>query len=164
MISSQFELLLQEAKIKPRLLRELRFDPTEAWNGRELLAVQTRNRDDGVLIISLENIFVTPYTISRRLVDKQTGRSKPVVCDFCFTWQAGGNAARITFARQTDMHAVTLLCCADLDCSSHVRDKTRASIISRAQLHEDLSERQRADRLKLKLQDLTELLALRPIL
>lgn len=155
----QFELLAREARIKPRLRRDLRFAPDtiDNWEDLELLAVADRNGDKGVLLLEPgPELFVAPYELNKRIADQQTGRSKAVICDFCYTWQTGGNAGRITFTRTTDLHTFTFLCCADLACSLHVRTLTKASLLSRAQLHEDLTNEQRVVRLKTRLQRLAD--------
>jgi hypothetical protein len=93
-----------------------------------------------------------PFELTTKIADKITGRTKAIICDFCYTWQRGGNAGRITFHRPSDGHSFTFLCCADLNCGLHVRGKTPAATLSRAQLHEDLTPEQRVSRLSNKLQ------------
>ncbi|HSH18286.1 MAG TPA: FBP domain-containing protein [Candidatus Saccharimonadales bacterium] len=86
--------------------------------------------------------------MTRGILDKMTGRTIPVTCDFCATWQRGSDAARITFIHTNDeSHTYSFLCCADLECSRHVRNKTAAAVLSRTQLHEDMTPQQRIDRL-----------------
>jgi len=150
----QFARLVKDAHIRPRLVRDLRFVPEEItdWPDRELLAVTTRADTEGVLIAQLDELYVLPFEI-KRITDKQTGRSRPITCDFCYTWQQGSNAASITFTLGDD-HARGFLCCADLDCSLHVRGKTAASVLSRSQLHEDITAEQRIERLRSKLRAL----------
>ena len=165
-----FADLIQLAHVKARLRRELRFTsstdsiPTEEWPELELVAVSDRSGNEGVLLIELDaQLYVVPYELSIRMADLQTGRSKPVICDICNTWQSGANSARITFTHTKSLHKIGFLCCADLACSRHVRSKTKASILSRTQLHEDLNNAQRVDRLKRKLQGLAERLDLQPV-
>jgi hypothetical protein len=166
-IAKQFESLLEQAHIKPRLRRELRFTPGTymGWDDLEFIGITDRNGDRGVLLIEpYKQLFVVPYELSRRITDRQTGRTKPIICDICYTWQAGSNAGRITFLRPADAHTITFLCCADLDCCNHVRNKTKAASLSRAQLHEDLTTEQRIERLKARLQQLASDLGLMPLL
>ncbi|HET7638917.1 MAG TPA: FBP domain-containing protein [Ktedonobacteraceae bacterium] len=148
----QFAQLLKQARVKPRLMRELRFVPEEItdWEDRELLAVTTRSGNEGVLLIQLDELYVLPYQFSGRIADSQTGRSKAITCDFCYTWQRGSNAGTITFDGQ-EGHSFSFLCCGDLDCSLHVRNKTAAATLSRSQLHEDLTAEQRIERLRERL-------------
>lgn len=149
----QFDALVKQAGIKPRLRRDVRFVPDEVqrWTDRELLAIPTKSGNAGVLLIELiGKLHVLPYELLARVADA-TGRAKPITCDFCHTWQRGGNAGRITFTRTGDMHTFTFLCCADLACSLHVRGKTPAALLSRTQLHEDLTTEQRITRLGQKL-------------
>lgn len=150
--------LLELAKAygaKPRLLRELRFVPDEVthWDERELLAIATKDAASGVLAIELDDLFLLPFQIMHNPRDK-TGRAKPITCDFCYTWQQGGKAARITFTRKSDNHTITHLCCGDLQCSLHVRNLTPTALLSRSQLHEDLNTDQRIARLRRKLHSL----------
>ena len=154
---NDFPLLLKEHHIKPRLQREVRFVPDlVAWDELELLAITTRSANEGVLLVELNGLLMIPFEIKRKLIDTRTGRSKPITCDFCYTWQKGGNAAAITFSRP-DKTSVTFLCCADLACSMHVRGKTPESALSRSQLHEDMTVEQRIMRLRQKLQAITDI-------
>jgi hypothetical protein len=151
-----FGELIKKANIKPRLKRELRFVASTAnmapedWLERELMNITDRTGVKGVLLLEPDDkLFILPYELFRGLSNPQTGRSNPVICDFCRTWQGGGNAARISFHKDPQsINSVTFLCCADLACSNHVRTKTKASIGSRAQLREDLTNEQRVERLK----------------
>jgi len=155
-----FPLVVKAHHIKPRLQRELRFAPDIVeWDELEMLAVTTRSANEGVLLIELAELLVIPFEIKRKLVDTRTGRSKPITCDFCYTWQKGGNAAAITFGR-SDKTSVTFLCCADLACSMHVRNKTPESVLSRTQLHEDMTAEQRIVRLRQKMQTIVDTIVL----
>ncbi|HEV2402892.1 MAG TPA: FBP domain-containing protein [Candidatus Saccharimonadales bacterium] len=160
----QFMQLLQVAGVKARLRRELRLAPEKIdWDSNELLAVGDRTGSQGVIFIELEHRrYVLPYEVAHKTADK-TGRAKPITCDFCYTWQRGGNAARVSFVRQSDRHIFNFLCCGDLRCSLHVRDKTPQSRLSRTQLHEDIDVTGRIERLRHKLCQLLELLELEPI-
>jgi len=158
--ANEFDVLLQQAKIKPRLRRDIRFtlNAIADWEDRELLAISTKSGREGVVAIELDsNVSVIPYELLARVADT-TGRSKPITCDFCHTWQRGGNAGRITFTRKSDGHTLTFLCCADLQCSLHVRGKTPQALLSRTQLHEDLTTEQRIERLRHKLRNLMGIL------
>ncbi len=168
----QFNELIKKATIKPRLKRELRFVTSttniapEDWQELELVAIADRTGAKGVLLLApSDDLFIFPYELSTRaLTNRQTGRSQPIICDLCRTWQAGSNAAVISFRKDTQsMNSVSYLCCADLACSNHARSKTTASIASRAQLHEDLTNGQRVERLKNQLQKLTDNIGLEPV-
>lgn len=142
--------LLKERRVKPRLIRDIRFVPAEIshWSERELLAIFTKSGNGGVLLIELDAILtVLPFERGGRIVDTRTGRSKPVTCDFCKTWQRGTNAAMISFP-QPDGSSKGFLCCADLNCSLHVRDLTPQATLSRTQLHEDIQTEGRVARLR----------------
>lgn len=153
----EFLPLMKQARIKQRLQRELRFVPeTIAWQDLEMLAITTRSGNEGVLFVEEGDLAVVPFEIKRALTDTRIGRSKPIICDFCHTWQRGGNAASITFVRNSQK-SVTFLCCADLACSLHVRDRTPEAVLSRTQLHEDMTTVQRIARLRRNLHKITNL-------
>lgn len=149
--------LLKQARVKSRLIKDLRFQPEAIvnWGELELLAIFARSHYEGVLLISpSEVITVVPFTLSSYLTNTKTGRTKPAICDFCYTYQGSGGAARITFMHRDSRKSISFLCCADLRCSLHVRDQTFASTRSRTQLHEDMTPEQRVARLQRRLQQL----------
>ncbi|HSW65746.1 MAG TPA: FBP domain-containing protein [Bacillota bacterium] len=155
----QCTLLIKQARVKPRLARELRFVPEDVsdWANRELLAITTRSGAEGVLLMQLDDFYLLPFRLTTKLADKQSGRARPVVCDFCYTWQRGGKTASITCTDQEDdSRSVNFLCCGDLECSLNVRGLTAAATLSRAQLHEDISIERRIERLRAKLQSLAK--------
>lgn len=137
----------------------------EDWDNLDFLAIPTRSGQGGVLIIDIDNnVYATPYELSPLKSDKVTGRLKPVICDFCKTWQAGSRAATISFPTDRRSHnSIGFLCCTDLRCSLHVRDKTADSKTSRAQLREDITAEERIQRLRNKLKGLINRLQLQQI-
>jgi hypothetical protein len=149
---SELLTLLDDARIKPRIKRELRFVPEEItdWEGRDFLAVMNRSRSEGVLLLPFEKMFVVPFQLHPRQANK-TGRVEAIICDFCATWQRGSNSAVISIQRAES--TASFLCCADLDCSLHVRSKTPASVLSRTQLRESNSIEERIERLQARLSD-----------
>lgn len=158
MDKSALILLCKQARISQRVLRELRFpeDSLRACEERELTAFYDRSGNEGVLVVHLrEQLYCLPFTVRKGLVDTTTGRTKPVICDFCCTWQKGGHAASITF-KKSDTTSITYLCCADLLCSLHVRDATPEAALSRSQLREDITPEKRIERLKRRLQVLVD--------
>lgn len=159
-----FAALLRQERVRPRLARELRFVPEEIdnWDNLDMLAITTRSKNEGVLLVQTDNLYMVPYELSVGLKDVATGRTKPVVCDFCYTWQRGGKSGQITFRRASDGHALTFLCCADLRCSLHVRNLTQEATLSRTQLHEDITSEQRIARLKDKLSRVITTLGAQP--
>ena len=158
----QFNDLLASSAVKPRLRRELRFVPStsdmteEDWESTELLAIKDRSGNKGVLVISIDSgVYVLPYEFKKISPSSTTGRASAVICDFCMTWQSGSRAGSILFPNiRNASTSVGFLCCADLACSKHVRTKTDASKISRAQLREDMDDEKRTERLKHRLEDL----------
>lgn len=139
--------LLTGATIKPRLKRELRFVPEAItdWEARDFIAVTNKSHTEGVLVAPFEKVYIVPFHLQPRKAN-QLGRIEAIICDFCATWQRGSNSAVITFPKEKS--SVTFLCCADLLCSLHVRDKTTASTLSRTQLREHNSIEDRVNRLK----------------
>lgn len=162
----EFGEIAKTAGVRGKLARELRFAPEQIadWDEREFIHIADRTGNKGVLVIELDDVrYAAPYELTRRVTDKATGRSKPITCDLCYTWRGGGDGARIRFIRASDKHSITLLCCGDLACSAHVRGKTAAAKISRANLREDMTSEQRVERLESKLSGLVELLGLEPL-
>lgn len=153
----EFNKILQQVDIKPRLKKELKFVSSTShlsddWSPYELIAITDRTGDKGVLLLQPEDrLYVAQYELSRRIVDASTGRSRAIICDFCYTWQPGSNAASITFVHADSKHRIRFLCCGDLACSQHVRTMTKAALMSRAQLRENLTNEDRVARLKARL-------------
>lgn len=141
----RFGLLLRSACIKPRLIKELRFVPEEIhdWQDREFIAVTNRSRSAGVVVYP-DAEAVLPFGLKRRSPNA-LGRIEPIICDICATWRRGTESAVITFERQGS--TVSFLCCEDLLCSLHVRDKTKAAKLSRTQLRENITIEGRIERL-----------------
>lgn len=165
----EFSHILQQVDIKPRLKKELKFVSStshlpEDWSSYELIAIADRTGDKGALLLQPEDtLYIAQYELSRRIIDSSTGRGRAIICDFCYTWQPCSNAASITFTHADTKHKIRFLCCGDLTCSRHVRTATKASIVSRAQLREDLSDDDRIARLKTKLIKKIEHLGLKAI-
>jgi hypothetical protein len=150
----EFETLLKQASIKPRLRRELRFVPEEIahWNERDFLAVLNKSKSEGVLIIlRAEAVRVLPFRLQKRTANA-SGRVEAIICDFCASWQRGSNSAIISII-ESDKSSRSFLCCQDLDCSLHVRDLTPAAAVSRAQLRETMTVEDRVERLKRRLRE-----------
>lgn len=146
----QLQIMLESAKVKPRIRRELRFVPEEItnWEDRDFIAVMNRSRSEGVLIAIFDTQYVVPFRLQRR-ASNASGRTEAIICDMCMTWQRGSNSAVISFQR--DKSSVSFLCCADLLCSLHVRDKTTQAVLSRVQVRESIAEHDRIKRLKTRL-------------
>ncbi len=135
---------LKAARVKPRIIRELRYVPSEIADveERDFLAIMNKSRSEGVLLLGDK---YHPFSLARKAASS-TGRTDGIICDICATWQRGSNAARITLPKG-DKRTVSYLVCADLDCSLHVRDLTPESKLSRAQLREHIMPTGRIERL-----------------
>lgn len=136
--------LLKDARIKPRIIRELRYVPSEISHSesRDFLVIMNKSRSEGVLLF--ESVYY-PFSLTKKTASS-TGRIDGIICDVCATWQRGSNAARITLPKG-ERASVSYLVCADLDCSLHVRDMTPESKLSRAQLREHITPEDRVARL-----------------
>ncbi len=163
LLTNEFTAIVKASGISTRLRRELRYNPESIndWSSFEYLAVTTRSPFEGVLIFAHASGYAAvAFELSLRVVDAQSGRSKPIICDFCFTWQSGQKAAHITFIQAKTKRTRSFLCCGDLGCSNHIRGLTQAAANSRAQLPEDMDVSQRIVRLKRRLEQLAETLEL----
>lgn len=160
--SESFSTLIENSSVKSRLKRELKFITSTShlsdddWLDLELLPIMNKSGNKGVLVIWIdENYYVLPYEINKLSPSSSTGRASAIICDFCKTWQSGTRAGSILFSvAGTSAKNVGYLCCRDLGCSSHVRTKTSASKISRAQLREDINDEDRIERLNGRLRTL----------
>lgn len=169
--SEQFNQLLSASIVKPRLKEELRFVTSTAhlseqdWAETELLAVKDRSGNKGVLIVTIgRGTYVLPYELQKIAPSSSTGRASAILCDFCMTWQSGTRAGSIMLMHhQVSRKRLGYLCCLDLACSNHVRTKTSASKVSRAQVREDMDIPQRIERLYQHLEKLVVSLQATPI-
>lgn len=136
--------------IKPRLKRELRFVPEEIsdWDERDFIAVMNKSKSEGVLVAELEERYTATFRLQKRSANAM-GRVEAIVCDLCATWQRGSNSVVISF--QKEKGSASFLCCGDLLCSFHVREKTNESKLSRTQLRESISVERKIQRLKERL-------------
>ncbi len=168
---SQFNEMLELSIVKPKLKRELKFTVStsliadEDWGKLELLSIKDKNGNKGVLIVDIRSgTYLLPYELNKLSASSTTGRSSPILCDFCMTWQSGARAGSISFTYIKGSTAnVSFLCCEDLLCSMHVRTLTSASRISRAQLREDINDSKRISRLSKRLESLMVTLGAVPI-
>lgn len=155
----EYQNVIKAAGLKPKFAAELRpkLSTRNDWEDRDFLAIADRSGTVGILWIELKDgVHILPFELRRGIIDKATGRAKPVICDLCFTQQIGTNAARLTIAMPKSAGAATrgLLVCADLACSAHVRGKTLAGLKSKAQLRETISTEAKIERLQKRLADL----------
>lgn len=155
--SEIYDQVIASVGLKQKFLRELRpkFDLVVDWD-REFVTVTDRSGNNGVLWIELDKqVYILPYSLNRGIIDKTSGRARPVICDLCYTQQPGIAAARIALKLPGREGATrSLLCCADLACSDHIRGRTLASRRSKAQLRESISQEGRVERLRRKLSEL----------
>ncbi len=165
----EFKELIKTTDLKLKIKADLRFIKSvealrDDWSNYELVAISDRTGDKGVLLLQpYDELHIAQYELSRRIIDSKTGRSRAIICDFCYTWQPGSNAASISFTHAATKHKVRFLSCGDLLCSDHVRSTTKASQVSRSQLRENMSTEDRLDRLKRRLSAKISQLKLPPI-
>lgn len=161
--AEQFEILLKNASIKPRFKRDLKFrGSTEHmdemwWAETEMLPVWNKSKNGGVIVIELaDERYLVAFDATKPDTDV-SGRSKSVICDLCYTWLSGGNGGFVTFYPNKNAdRSVSLLCCTDLRCSDNVRTKTSVSFKSRTQLRENMTNDDRVQRLRQKLETFVE--------
>lgn len=167
----QFNELLDSSKVKQKLKDGLKFITStssmtgEDWQNTELLSIKDKSGNKGILLITIaSDVYVLPYELGKLSPSSSTGRSSAIVCDFCMTWQSGTRAGSILFPKvRSSTSNIGYLCCGDLACSMHVRTKTSASKISRAQLREDMDDLKRINRLTQRLESLTVSLGANPV-
>lgn len=166
-----FQQVIDMAGIKPRIKREVRFTTSvahlddETWERTELLPIVDRAGNKGVLLFQIEvgEMFAVSFELSRGLTSS-TGKAQAIICDFCRTWQTGSRSGSITLKKAgRETGSITFLCCADLECSRHVRNITSAAKTSRSQLREDIDTDQRISRLKHRLEEVASQLGISPV-
>lgn len=154
-----FNDLLKHTTIKPRIVSEFKFvksveNLAEDWSNYELLAITDRTNEKGILLLEPDtDLYAVQYELSKKVIDFKSGRRRAIICDFCYTWQSGSNAASITFSTGNSKRKVRFICCADLKCSMHVRATTKESVMSRTQLRENMTNEDRILRLKDRLRE-----------
>ena len=166
----QFELLLKDAPIKPRLKRDIKFRlstermDSSAWAETELLPIWNKNKSGGILLVQLPvGLYMLPFDATRPAADV-SGRAKPVICDLCYTWQPSSNGGFVTFyPDKSSGNSISLLCCLDLRCSDHVRTKTPAALRSRSQLREHMTNEDRVVRFRQKVDSFIQRLNIQPV-
>lgn len=148
--------LCSEQGIKRRIVRELRYVPSEITKpeARDFLVVMNKSGTEGVLIY--EGWVVSFERAARRA--NSSGRVEAIICDICATWQRGSNSASVSF--QTQSGSITHLICGDFDCSLHVRDLTDVAKLSRTQLREHADPEHRITRLRDRLRHIIETVTL----
>lgn len=164
-------LLKQSAAIKPRIKREVRFGASvqtmdkDAWSECEVLPIYDKSKNKGILLLQpYDTLYAAAFESGGIVRDARSGRSKSVICDFCYTWHTGGEAGLVTFyADAHSNNSTAQLSCFDLACSAHVRTSTKASIVSRAQLREHMTDEERIERLRRHLQNFIDKLGLTPL-
>ena len=166
----QFEAILKDAPIKPRFKRDIKFRlSTEhmdaaTWGETELLPAWNKSKNGGILLIQVaDELFLVSFDATRATVDA-TGRSKPVICDLCYTWQPSSGGGFVTFyPDKSTGNSLSLLCCLDLRCSDNVRTKTSAGLTSRTQLREHMTNEDRVERLRQKVRNFIDRIAIEPV-
>lgn len=154
-----FTLLIKNAAIKPRFKRDLKFTTStehltpDQWQHSEIIPIWNKSKNGGVLLLQpYDTLHIVAFDDSSRAGDAN-GRVKPIICDFCYTWQPGLDGNFVTFYPQkSDSRSVSILCCADFNCSNHARGTTLAAKRARAQIREHLTNDSRIERLREKVQ------------
>jgi hypothetical protein len=121
------------------------------WQDRDFLAVTNKQGNEGVLIVPFLDKAV-PFLLESRKPNP-AGRVEAIICDICATWQRGTHSAVMTFI-VSPTHSASFLCCGDLQCCLHVRNKTKTATLARTQLREQITPEARIGRLKQRLQSI----------
>lgn len=164
--AERYSRMMNTSGLKVKFVRELRprLDQVADWGDRDFLPITNRSGNEGILWIEHNaHLYILQYALSRGIVDKASGRARPIICDICCTQQPGTAAARISFGRPGLGASRSLLCCADLGCNAHVRGKTLASLRSKAQLRESISIDERIMRFRRRLGELLGSLDVLPL-
>jgi hypothetical protein len=163
-----FRRMIDVAPIRLRMKREVRFVTSvanfdeETWERSELVTITDRSGNKGVLLLEADDrsVYLVSYELKQGMMSS-AGKAQPIICDFCRTWQTGSRSGSITLEKPgRNRGSITFLCCADLQCSQHVRSLTEASRTSRAQLREDMNTDQRIERLKMRVHEIAHILGL----
>ena len=64
------------------------------WNNYEIIGLRTKDRGSGVLLMELDGRLYSALYDINEMRDQSTGLSKPIICDFCKTWQTGERAGK----------------------------------------------------------------------
>lgn len=165
-----FDVLLKTAPIKPRFKRDLKFRSStdhmtdDMLLDMELLPIWNKSGNGGIVLLQpADELYVLPFDATKSNVDT-SGRSKPVICDLCFTWRSSRSGGFVTFyPDKSGDNSLSLLCCLDLRCSDNVRTRTPAALKSRAQLREDMTNESRVERLKQRLEAFIQRVRIEPV-
>ena len=168
--NDQFEPLLKAAPIKPRFKRDVKFvtstehmDDT-VWAETELLPIWNKSKNGGILLLQPDDdVYFVAFDSTKPTVDGG-GRVKPLICDLCYTWRTSGEGGFVTFyPNKGSNDTLSILCCADLQCSANVRTKTAAALKSRTQLRESISPEGRVERLRQKMREFITRTGIEPV-
>jgi hypothetical protein len=106
----------------------------------ELIPFCDKSGTAGILLLRNQGRILAASYELKRLKASKSGALKPIICDFCYTLQAGARIALVTFnLNREKTRTVAYYCCADLACSLHVRGLTEILDFAKSQLREDIS-------------------------
>jgi|GEM_PF-6594643 len=117
------------------------------WPEIEFAPFCDKAQTKGVLLFDDGNqLRAVKYELGK-IKPNRDGISASILCDFCFTLRARNQTALITFdLNREKTKSVAHYCCADLQCSLHVRALTDAALRSKTQIREDITPEGRIDR------------------
>lgn len=114
----------------------------------EVSDAYAESKNTGLLFLTTnEDLFVTKFSKSKIKPDRM-GRTKPIVCDLCFTVLPGSMVVHMRCVREFDKHVFSWLVCSNLACSSNVRELTDISLESKKILGETVSIEKKITRLQ----------------
>lgn len=145
--------LLIENGFRNKKIKEYRI-PVELkayWPEIELVMLCDKAQAKGVLLFDDGTALSAVKYELGKIKPNRNGASTSILCDFCFTMQSRNQTALITFdLNREKTKSVGYYCCADLQCSLHVRGLTDASLRSRSKIREDITPEGRIARFVVK--------------
>lgn len=125
------------------------------WCDIEFVPFCDKAQTKGILLFEESNILKVAKFELKKLKPGLGGVSKPIICDFCFTLQPRPQVSLITFELNREKtKTLAHYCCADLQCSLHVRGLTVAALRSKSQIKEDILPEARVARFTTKTRDI----------
>lgn len=154
-IPEQYQSILTGLGIKVRTLKKLNDynDNLLKLKKPELIPFYDKKRNGVALMLGLQvdNYQLVYFEQGASLIDSKTGRSKPAICDLCWTWHAGVAIRYITFSKSPRHRGITKIVCSDIVCSLSVRYLGLDSEQSKINLPESTQEIERLARLNTNL-------------
>lgn len=128
----------------------------------EIWSTESTKEGIGILVLQYGHAYFLAKYSQTRIKPDVLGRTKPIVCDLCFTRLPGSAIALTTFSGHGSRQPLAWLCCKDFRCSFHTRELTDEAINSKRQLGENTTVNSKTARLNRHIQALIKYLGLQP--